>query len=83
VLRRQQYKEKNQHYLDLKVLCEQEEKIKKLESYRAELESGKPCLLCGSTEHPAIAQYQALALTENQRRRDAMEKEVAALKEEG
>ncbi len=82
-LRRQQYKEKNQHYLDLKVLCEQEEKIKKLESYRAELEAGKPCLLCGSTEHPAIAQYQALALTENQRRRDAMEKEVAALKEEG
>ncbi len=82
-LRRQQYKEKNQHYLDLKVLCEQEEKIKKLESYRTELEAGKPCLLCGSTEHPAIAQYQALALTENQRRRDAMEKEVAALKEEG
>lgn len=82
-LRRQQYKEKNQHYLDLKRLCEQEEKIKKLESYRAELEAGKPCLLCGSTEHPAIAQYQALALTENQRRRDAMEKEVAALKEEG
>jgi len=82
-LRRQQYKEKNQHYLDLKVLCEQEEKIKKLESYRAELEAGKPCLLCGSTEHPAIAQYQALALTENQRRRDAMEKEVSALKEEG
>jgi len=81
--RRQQYKEKQQHYLDLKVLCEQEEKIKKLESYRAELEAGKPCLLCGSTDHPAIAQYQALALTENQRRRDAMEKEVAALKEEG
>jgi len=82
-LRRQQYKEKNQHYLDLKLLCEQEAKIKKLESYRAELEAGKPCLLCGSTEHPAIAQYQALALTENQRRREAMEKEVAALKEEG
>jgi exonuclease SbcC len=82
-LRRQQYKEKNQHYLDLKALCEQEEKIKKLESYRAELEAGKPCLLCGSTEHPAIAQYQALALTENQLRREAMEKEVATLKEEG
>ncbi|MEB6380569.1 exonuclease subunit SbcC [Leclercia adecarboxylata] len=82
-LRRHQYKEKNQHYLDLKTLCEQEEKIKKLESYRAELEAGKPCLLCGATEHPAIAQYQALALTVNQRRRDAMEKEVAGLKEEG
>ena len=82
-LRRQQYKEKSQHYLDLKSLCEHEEKIKKLESYRAELEAGKPCLLCGSTEHPAIAQYQALAITENQRRRDEMEKEVTTLKEEG
>ena len=28
-------------------------------------------------------QYQALELTDNQRRRDALEKEVAALKEEG
>jgi len=82
-LRRQQFKEKNQHYLDLKILCQHEEKIKDLEGYRAELEAGKPCLLCGSTEHPAIARYQALALTENQRRRDAMEKEVAALKEDG
>ncbi|MCU6669098.1 exonuclease subunit SbcC [Enterobacteriaceae bacterium H4N4] len=82
-LRRQQFKEKNQHYLDLVALCKHEETIKKLESYRAELEAGKPCLLCGSTEHPAIAQYQALALTENQRRRESMEKEVAALKEDG
>ena len=81
--RRQQFKEKNQHYQDLKTLCQHEETIKDLESHRARLEAGKPCPLCGSTEHPAVAQYQALALSENQRRRDAMEKEVAALKEEG
>ena len=82
-LRRQQYKEKNQHYVDLKALCESEATIKKLESYRSQLEAGKPCPLCGSSEHPAIETYQALELTDNQRRRDALEKEVAALKEEG
>ncbi|MDY1036829.1 exonuclease subunit SbcC [Lelliottia sp. CFBP8978] len=81
--RRQQYKEKNQHYLDLNTLCVQEEQIKKLEAYRADLEAGKPCPLCGSTEHPAVEQYQALELSANQRRRDALHKEVKQLEEEG
>ncbi|WP_407308643.1 exonuclease subunit SbcC, partial [Klebsiella quasipneumoniae] len=81
--RRAQYKDKNQHYLDLKALCQREETIKDLEDYRARLEAGKPCPLCGSCEHPAIEQYASLTVTDNQRRRDALEKEVAALKEEG
>lgn len=81
--RREQYKDKNQHYLDLKALCQWEETIKDLEGYRARLEAGKPCPLCGSCEHPAIEQYASLTVTDNQRRRDALEKEVAALKEEG
>ncbi|QLA67557.1 exonuclease subunit SbcC [Enterobacter pasteurii] len=82
-LRRQQYKEKNQHFADLKTLCEREATIKDLEHYRERLEAGKPCPLCGSSEHPAVVEYQALELTDNQRRRDALEKEVAALKDEG
>lgn len=81
--RREQYKDKNQHYLDLKALCQREETIKDLEGYRARLEAGKPCPLCGSCEHPAIEQYASLTVTDNQRRRDVLEKEVAALKEEG
>ncbi len=81
--RREQYKDKNQHYLDLKALCQREETIKDLEGYRARLEAGKPCPLCGACEHPAIEQYASLTVTDNQRRRDALEKEVAALKEEG
>ncbi|WP_368542690.1 exonuclease subunit SbcC [Enterobacter soli] len=82
-LRRQQYKEKNQHYLDVELLCRQEEKIKSLEAERAQLQAGQPCPLCGSTAHPAVTAYQALELSANQRRRDEMAKEVAALKEEG
>ncbi|HDR2160445.1 TPA: exonuclease subunit SbcC [Enterobacter cancerogenus] len=82
-LRRQQYKEKNQHYQDVEQLCRQEEKIKSLEAERALLQSGQPCPLCGSTTHPAVTAYQALELSANQRRRDEMAKEVAALKDEG
>ena len=82
-LRRQQYKEKNQHYLDLETLCRQEEKIKSLEAERAQLQAGQPCPLCGSTSHPAVTAYQALELSANQQRRDQLAKEVAALKEEG
>lgn len=82
-LRRQQYKEKNQHYLDVETLCRQEEKIKSLEAERAQLQAGLPCPLCGSTTHPAISEYQALELSASQRRRDLLAKEVAALKEEG
>ncbi|WP_341516620.1 exonuclease subunit SbcC [Citrobacter gillenii] len=82
-LRRQQYKEKNQHYLDVETLCKQEEKIKSLEAERALLQAGQPCPLCGSTAHPAVSEYQALELSANQRRREQLAKEVAALKEEG
>ncbi|CBG87221.1 exonuclease subunit SbcC [Citrobacter rodentium] len=81
--KRQQYKEKNQHYQDVKTLCEQEERIKDLESQRALLQSGQPCPLCGSTSHPAVAAYQALELSVNQARRDALEKEVKTLADEG
>jgi len=82
-LRREQYKEKNQHYLDVDALCEQEKTIKRLEAERAALQAGHPCPLCGSTTHPAISEYQALELSANQRRREQLAKEVASLKEEG
>ncbi|MDR9891034.1 exonuclease subunit SbcC [Pseudenterobacter timonensis] len=82
-LRRQQYKEKHQHYLDLETLCRQEEKIKSLEAERAQLQAGQPCPLCGSPHHPAVSQYQALTLSENQQRRDELAKAVAGLKEDG
>jgi len=81
--RRQQYKEKNQHYLDVETLCKQEEKIKGLEAERALLQAGLPCPLCGSSSHPAVTEYQALELSANQRRRDQLATEVTALKDEG
>ncbi|WP_054180502.1 exonuclease subunit SbcC [Trabulsiella odontotermitis] len=81
--RRQHYKEKHQQYIDVRTLCEQEATIVKLEAERARLQAGQPCPLCGSTEHPAVAEYQAIVPGVNQARRDALEREVNQLKEEG
>ncbi|EKJ0549178.1 exonuclease subunit SbcC [Salmonella enterica] len=81
--KRLSYKTKAQELADVRTICEQEARIKDLESQRAHLQSGQPCPLCGSTTHPAIAAYQALELSANQTRRDALEKEVKTLAEEG
>ncbi len=72
--KRLSYKTKAQELADVRTICEQEARIKDLESQRARLQSGQPCPLCGSTTHPAIAAYQALELSANQTRRDALEK---------
>lgn len=81
--KRQRYKAKAQELTDVRTICEQEARIKDLESQRARLQPDQPCPLCGSTMHPAVAAYQALELSANQTRRDALEKEVKALAEEG
>ncbi|HCD4622449.1 exonuclease subunit SbcC [Klebsiella sp. CN_Kp106] len=81
--RRQAYKEKNQQLSDVKALCEMEARIAGLEAERARLQPGSPCPLCGSAQHPAVAEYQALVPGVNQARRDALEREVKQLAEAG
>ncbi|MGY6030848.1 exonuclease subunit SbcC [Phytobacter sp. AG2a] len=82
-LRRAQYKEKNQLLTEIRTVCKLEERIHSLESERARLEPDHPCPLCGSTSHPAIAEYQAIVPGVNQARRDALELEVSKIKEDG
>lgn len=77
------YKDKKQQLADVKALCELEATIVRLEAERARLQPGAACPLCGSIEHPALAEYQALTPDVNKSRRDALEKEVAKLAEDG
>lgn len=48
---------------DVEQRVELEKRIVKLEAERAQLPPGAACPLCGSTHHPAIEEYQTLALT--------------------
>ncbi|WP_437613006.1 exonuclease subunit SbcC [Erwinia sp. V71] len=80
---RNAYKEKNQHYQDLDARCKLEQKIADLAQHRAALQPDQPCPLCGSREHPAIAEYQALELSVNQQRLAELEKDKQRLYEEG
>jgi exonuclease SbcC len=81
--KRAQYKEKNALLTEIRTVCELEERIRSLESERARLQPNSPCPLCGSTTHPAIAEYQAIVPGVNQARRDALDLEVRKMKEDG
>jgi exonuclease SbcC len=80
---RNDWKEKYQHLQDLEKRCELEQRIASLEQQRALLEAGQPCPLCGSCEHPAVADYRALELPENQQRLSRLRAEVEQLKDRG
>ncbi|MDR7344263.1 exonuclease SbcC [Pantoea alhagi] len=77
---RQAWKEKHQHRVDLEKRLELEQRIVSLEQERARLVAGEPCALCGATEHPAVEHYQALTLTENQQRLEAVRQQEEQLK---
>ncbi|WLI78741.1 exonuclease subunit SbcC [Kosakonia sp. H02] len=81
--KREQYKEKNQLLSDVRTICELESRIKDLESERARLQPGHPCPLCGATEHPAVAHYQAIEPGINQTRFNVLDIEVRQMKEDG
>lgn len=63
---RRRFAELKQQIADKEKLLEQEQRIQQLEAYRAALQPDEACPLCGSHEHPAIAEYQALNLSATQ-----------------
>ncbi|MFT7185226.1 MAG: exonuclease SbcC [Pseudohongiellaceae bacterium] len=60
-----------------------EQKINDLESYRAQLQAGEACPLCGSEEHPAVVAYQTINCSETALRRDAQKEKLSLLTEQG
>lgn len=80
---RANWKEKHQHEQDLEKRCQLEQRIAALEHHRAQLEPGQPCPLCGACEHPAVAEYQGITLSENQQRLAALQTEVRELHDRG
>lgn len=57
---RERCRELKTQVADKQKLLEQERRIQSLEAHRQHLRPDEACPLCGATEHPAIAAYQAL-----------------------
>ncbi len=77
-------------YSQQKKLIEQIEKSVKLEqqivslkSYRDNLQPEEACPLCGATDHPAIAAYQATNSTGSENQLQSEKQQLAALEEKG
>ncbi|MDP3846877.1 MAG: SbcC/MukB-like Walker B domain-containing protein [Pseudomonas sp.] len=80
---RSQYKDLAQQVRDQEQLLKQEQRIQALEVYRAQLQAGAACPLCGSHEHPAIADYQVLDVSATEQTLQAKSAALEALKEQG
>jgi exonuclease SbcC len=80
---REQYQDLAQQVRDQEQLLKQEQRIQALEVYRAQLQAGAACPLCGSHAHPAIAAYQALNVSATEQTLLAKSAKLEALKEQG
>ncbi|MFP3435040.1 hypothetical protein SB781_35345, partial [Paraburkholderia sp. SIMBA_061] len=78
-----QYKQQKAHQTDVEKAHELEQRIVGLEAERARLQTGQPCPLCGSNEHPAVEQYQAIKLSETAQRLEAMKIQAETLQKQG
>ncbi|MFT5813676.1 MAG: exonuclease SbcC [Psychroserpens sp.] len=57
---RERYKSQKSEFIDLQLIVEQQKTIMSLSAHRANLKVDEACPLCGSEQHPAIADYQSL-----------------------
>lgn len=80
---RQQFTSVKQQKLDVETLIAQQQTIMALSEHRAKLQPEQPCPLCGSVEHPAITEYQAISLDEQQNRLYGINRELEGLEEQG
>lgn len=80
---RSQFVALKQQISDKQKLLEQEQRIHQLEHYRAALQPDDACPLCGSLTHPAIAEYQALNLSETEQALHSKQLEQDAVRNQG
>jgi len=80
---RQSYGAIQQQKKDVETLLAQQQTIMALSEHRAKLQADEACPLCGSTEHPAINDYQAIDNNEHQQRLILLTDELSKLEAEG
>ena len=67
---------------DAETILELERTIKSFDDERAKLEKGKPCNLCGSTEHPYVEKYSSSQVSDRQKEVEQKKAELDKLRNE-
>lgn len=85
---RKHYKGQKSEFIDVQLIVEQQKTIMSLSAHRDNLKVDEACPLCGSDQHPAIADYQALSdnnstESEHQQRLKQLTVELEQLETEG
>ena len=80
---RKQFASVKQQKLDVETLIAQQQTIMALSEHRAKLQPEQPCPLCGAIDHPAISEYQAISLDDQQNRLHTINSELNRLEEQG
>lgn len=80
---RDQYKAMQTQIKDIETLLDQEQRIMDLTAHRNALEEGEACPLCGSTDHPAISEYQKLDISNTKQRLIKSKQRLENLRKEG
>ena len=80
---RKHYTALKQQKSDIETLIAQQQTIMALSDHRANLQAEQPCPLCGSLDHPAITQYQAINLDEHQQRLQNVTAELERIEAQG
>ncbi len=71
-----------QRMRDQERLLAQERRIQSLEAHRQQLRHGEPCPLCGATEHPALAAYEALDVSATEAALESARRSLDAIADE-
>ncbi|WP_199610002.1 AAA family ATPase [Flocculibacter collagenilyticus] len=80
---REQYKAIQNHVKDVADKLKLEQQIASLEEYRQQLQPTQECPLCGSTEHPAITDYQAINVSDTEAKLQQLQTQLEALEKAG
>ena len=80
---REQYLSYKQQKVDLETLIAQQQVIMSLSEHRAQLQAEQPCPLCGSSEHPAIGDYQEINVNSHHQRLHDIRAQLENLEQQG
>ena len=80
---RQTFAKEQQILRDLETLIHQQQTIMSLSAHREQLQPGEACPLCGSREHPAIAEYAGVSSSDHQVRLEQQKQLLKDIEKQG